>query len=146
MRVIQGQDYKIEWHGNAFIMEMNKLFPKEVEEKAAKNIALRARANCPVGTISRRVSQKGKSKDKSWSSRTPGRLKKSIKAYKSKFKDGGWIVMAGGFDAFYAWMVEFGVPGISPKPYLRPALEAERHRLFYYMANVQKRSKFLRAA
>ena len=146
MKIIRGKNYKIEWRGNHFVAEMNKLFSKEVEEKAAKNIASLAKSLCPVGSINRRISAKGASKGKTWSSRTPGRLRESIKPYKSKYKDGGWIVHAGGFDPFYAWMVEYGVPGISPKPYLRPALHIERYRLDHYLSNVRRRSRYLKAA
>ena len=59
-----------------------------------------------------------------------GKLRKSIKLKKSKFEDGGWIVVA---RAPHAHLVEFGhvkwlwgrpTSGrVPPKPYLRPALE-----------------------
>lgn len=58
------------------------------------------------------------------------KLRKSIKLKKSKFEDGGWIVVA---RAPHAHLVEFGhakwlwgrpTSGrVPPKPYLRPALE-----------------------
>jgi len=51
-----------------------------------------------------------------------GDLKASIKAFKSKFKDGGAIVLAGSKKAFYAHMVEYGTVVMAPKPFLRPAL------------------------
>lgn len=60
-----------------------------------------------------------------------GSLRKSIKARKSKYPDGGWIV---GAWAPHAWLVEYGhelinwstgrkIGNVPPKPYLRPALE-----------------------
>lgn len=59
-----------------------------------------------------------------------GKLRKSIKLKKSKFDDGGWIVVA---SAPHAHLVEFGhvkwlwgrpTSGrVPPKPFLRPALE-----------------------
>lgn len=59
-----------------------------------------------------------------------GKLRKSIKLKKSKFEDGGWIVVA---RAPHAHLVEFGhvkflwgrpTSGrVPPKPFLRPALE-----------------------
>ena len=52
-----------------------------------------------------------------------GELRKSIKARKSKFEDGGWIVKAGSKKAYHAWLVEHGSQKMSAKPYLRPALE-----------------------
>lgn len=57
-----------------------------------------------------------------------GRLRKSIRAAKSKFQDGGWIVMA---TAPHAHLIEFGhahvrkgkvVGHVPPHPFLRPAL------------------------
>lgn len=54
-----------------------------------------------------------------------GKLRKSIKALKSKYEGGGWIVRA---KAPHAHLVEFGHGGKNPAPahaFLRPALEAE---------------------
>ena len=62
-----------------------------------------------------------------------GTLKKSIRAKKSKFEDGGWIVQA---TAPHAFLVEYGHGGpkpAPPHPYLRPALDKninEASRLF----------------
>jgi hypothetical protein len=56
-----------------------------------------------------------------------GRLRKSIRAKKSRFADGGWIVTAGGKGAAHAHLVEYGHGGKKPaakKPFLRPALAA----------------------
>ena len=53
-----------------------------------------------------------------------GNLKKSIRAKKSKFEDGGWIVIA---DAPHAFLVEYGHGGPQPAlphPFLRKAFEA----------------------
>ena len=62
-----------------------------------------------------------------------GNLRKSIRAKKSKYADGGWITRAGGKGAMQAWLVEHGHgPGTPPKqgwykgrvqphPYLEPA-------------------------
>jgi HK97 gp10 family phage protein len=52
-----------------------------------------------------------------------GNLKKSIKAKKSKFEDGGWSVQA---TAPHAGIVEYGHGGPRPAPahpFLRPALD-----------------------
>ena len=62
-----------------------------------------------------------------------GNLKKSIRAKKSKFEDGGAIVQSG---AQHSHLVEFGHGGphpAPPHPYLRPALEKniqEAKRIF----------------
>ena len=147
MTTIRGKDYKIEWNGEQFLVEMDKKFKREVEKKAAKNIEKRAKQLCPTGSIRREVYQKGKYRGRQWTGREPGRLKKSIKAYKSKFKDGGWIVMAGGFLPFYAYLaerVELGGPKQTPKPYLTPALELERQKLFNHITNAAKKVRYLK--
>ena len=53
-----------------------------------------------------------------------GNLRKGIKAKKSKFEDGGWIVLS---SAPHSWIVEHGHGGPKPAPahaFLRPALNA----------------------
>lgn len=74
----------------------------ENAEAIAKDIARDARASVNVKT---------------------GNLKKSIRAKKSKFEDGGWIVIS---TAPHAHLVEYGHGGKSPAPphpFLRPALD-----------------------
>jgi len=77
-------------------------FINENAEAIAKQVAKDARASVNVIT---------------------GNLKKGIKAKKSKFEDGGWIIKS---NAPHAFIVEFGHGGPHPAPphaYLRPALE-----------------------
>ena len=86
--------------------EFDKMLAAHINENAetiAKQIARDAKARVNVVT---------------------GNLKKSIKAKKSKFEDGGWITQA---TAPHAWLVEHGHGGPKPAPahpYLRPALDA----------------------
>ena len=139
MKIIRGKDHKIEWHGDDFVLEMDRNLEKLVEKKAAENIEKRAKTLCPVGkTITT-------SSGKSWKSRKPGTLKRTIRARKSKFKNGGWIVSAGSNDAFYAGFVELGTKRMSAKPYLRPALHVERHKLGHYLSDVKRRSRYLKS-
>ena len=52
-----------------------------------------------------------------------GNLRKGIRARKSKFDDGGWIVIS---KAPHSWIVEHGHGGPKPAPphaFLRPALD-----------------------
>ena len=52
-----------------------------------------------------------------------GNLKKGIKAKKSKYEDGGWIVLS---TAPHSHLVEYGHGGprpAPPHPFLRPALD-----------------------
>ena len=57
-----------------------------------------------------------------------GKLRDSIRALKSKFLNGGAIVISGDKDAYYAHMVEYGTIKQSAKPHLRPALEINKQR------------------
>ena len=68
-----------------------------------------------------------------------GELRKSIRAKKSRYPDGGWIVRAGGPKAAQAWLIEngrsggAGYPPMPAKPFLKPAMERnidEAKRLF----------------
>ena len=54
-----------------------------------------------------------------------GKLRKSIRARKSRFEDGGWIVQA---RAPHAHLVEYGTQNMAAKPFLRPALEKNINR------------------
>lgn len=74
----------------------------ENAEKIAKEIAADAKANGPF-------------KDKT------GKLRRSIRAKKSKFEGGGWIVRMGGKGAMQAHLIEFGRKGAPAFPTLRPA-------------------------
>ena len=49
-----------------------------------------------------------------------GNLKKSIRAKKSKFPDGGWIVVA---SAPHSFIIEYGRKNAPAFPFLRPALD-----------------------
>ena len=65
-----------------------------------------------------------------------GKLRRSIRAVKSRYVEGGWIVKAGGRSAPHAHLVEFGHGGPQPAPahsYLRSSKEkviAEAIRMF----------------
>jgi len=55
-----------------------------------------------------------------------GALRRSIKAKKSKFKNGGAIVTVGGGEQYYASFIEFGTSKMAATPFLRPAIEMSR--------------------
>lgn len=55
-----------------------------------------------------------------------GALRRSIKAKKSKFKNGGAVVIAGGGDEYYATFKELGTSKMAATPFLRPAIEMSR--------------------
>lgn len=55
-----------------------------------------------------------------------GNLRRSIKMFKSKFENGGYVIMA---DAPHAHLIEFGHGGRSPagpKPFMRNALASSK--------------------
>ena len=86
----------------------------DVCRKGAEMIARDARAKVPVDT---------------------GTLKRQIDVKESKFKAGGWIVVAQGSDnysKFYASFIEFGANKtrkIPAQPYLRPAIKRNRPKI-----------------
>lgn len=89
-----------------------------VELKIGKHIQENARKIAQL--IAKEAKSSTSFKDQS------GNLRKSIKAKKSRFEDGGYIVKAGGKGARQAHLVEFGYGGpkpAPPKPFLRPALD-----------------------
>lgn len=110
MKITNTGTSKVKGQGQAHVeFNFSKLeivlaeYINENAEQIARDIANDARASVKVVT---------------------GNLKKSIKAKKSKFADGGWIVQA---TAPHAWLVEHGHGGPKPAPahaFLRPALDA----------------------
>lgn len=57
-----------------------------------------------------------------------GDLVMSVRAVKSKFKDGGAIVIAGGGSEYYASFIELGTKKKPAQPFLRPAAERNRSK------------------
>ncbi len=95
---------RVTWNVEPFVEEL-EVFLDEKAEIIAKQISRDAKASTAFKNES-------------------GRLRKSIRAKKSKFDGGGWIVRAGGKGAMQAWLVEHGHGGphpAPPHPYLDPA-------------------------
>jgi hypothetical protein len=109
-----------------------------VEEKAtAERVMRRVLKKVPVGGRTRTAS------GKAWTSRSPGRLKRSVRTGKSKFKDGGFLVLAGGEIPYYAYWVERGTVftyqqryGRKGEQYMRRATMLEKAR---FIRNMRKR-------
>lgn len=117
--------FSLDWREDEVIREADKVFT-EVEEQAAERIAADAKALCPVGTVSRT----GKYP---WQRREPGTLRDSIRAVPSRYEGGGYIVLAGGYYAYYAPYVELGTKKMSAQSFLKPALHKnERATLARY--------------
>ena len=126
----------VEWHGEIILKQVRAV--AELSEKAsAERIEKEAIEDCPTGEEGwgRAVSGGPKHGGKSWTARKSGSLRDSIKARKSKFKDGGWIVSAGNDDVFYASFVELGVPvyGIKKRPFMRHAKKNEEKKFYNYL-------------
>ena len=125
----------VEWFG-AQILKNVKDIVSVNEKESAERVEGDAKRYCPVGKWERTGGG-----TKTWKARKPGSLKNSIKAYKSKYQNGGWIVMAGNDDVFYARFVELGTPKAMtrrgkrrtpiPKfPFLRRAKIKEERRFY----------------
>jgi len=102
------------WDSNRFDQQFEDITMDRLE-KAADIIAERANRNCPVGTIVRPVYKTGKYAGRIWTSRNPGRLKKSVRVVRKKTKSGKAFtkklnvrIYAGHFTAYYPYWVESG--------------------------------------
>ncbi|HUU40987.1 MAG TPA: HK97 gp10 family phage protein [Desulfatiglandales bacterium] len=99
-------------------------------EKAGEVVAEKARAKCPVGTVSRPMYKKGRYAGQFWTARDAGALKKSIRVVrKYDDKNRNIRVYAGTKKAYYAQIVEYYTP------YLRPALNASKYRIKKVLEN-----------
>lgn len=120
---------RLEWNDKEVIMEVNKALEKAAK-RGAEITASQARQRCPVGSFERDA--------KSWKRRSPGSLRDSIGVVKSRYKNGGYLVVAGDFYTYYAKWVELGAPArsgekwktaghaypVPRQPFMRPAAMA----------------------
>jgi len=105
--------------------------------KAANVIADRVRRDCPVGTISRPMYEKGSYAGQEWTKRDAGELKKSVRVVERDEEKYGYVlaqfktignygdvrVYVGHYLAWYAQIVEYYTP------FMRPALAATRSKV-----------------
>ena len=128
---------QVKWYGQEVLKELAEM--TEVEERAAaERIHKKVKKYVPVGGVKRSVSRGGKYKGKTWTSRYPGRLKRSVKIRPGKY--GGWIVKAGDRNAYYAVFVEYGTVftfnqkfGRKGEKYMRRAVNTESRRFHYHL-------------
>lgn len=118
------------WNPNKFDEEFENIAIDRLIS-AAEVIAVKARSNCPVGTISRPAYKTGKDAGKIWTSRDAGRLRKSIRVVRKKTKSGKAFsrkrsirVYAGHFTGYYAGWVEYGTKKVPARPFLRKAFHS----------------------
>lgn len=103
---------------------------------AAEVIASKARAKCPVGTISRPIYKTGKYAGKPWTARDAGALKKTIRVVEKKEKGTEFAksrniwIMAGNYITYYAQVVEY-----NGKAFMRPALNASKSEIKSILEN-----------
>lgn len=83
--------------------------------------SVRSAADSAIEQISNRAYNKAKNTS-AFSDRT-GNLRGSIQKVSSKYKNGGFVIMAGGGQEYYSRFIEFGTKKMAPKPHMRPALE-----------------------
>lgn len=83
--------------------------------------SVRSAADSAINDMANRAYNKAKNTS-AFSDRT-GNLRGSITKVPSKFKNGGFVIMAGGGQEYYARFIEFGTKKMSPKPFMRPANE-----------------------
>ena len=84
-------DVVIQWYDKELMRDLRPLIDK-MEKAAARRVAAGAKRRCPVWDGEGRQMGSGE----------------SIRVEKSKYKDGGYAVVAGNRDVFYASFVELG--------------------------------------
>jgi len=96
--------FKIEWYADEVMREVKRMTRQE-QRNSARRILQRARKFVPVGGQSNKI---GRQTGKAWKSKNPGSLKRSLKIHRSKFAEGGYVVLAGTGEAEHAVYVEYG--------------------------------------
>jgi hypothetical protein len=115
-------------------IDINFKVPREIIKKeveigslaSANFVKKKADQMVGIGRVRRPVYKKGKYKNKTWTARRPGQLKRSGRANRSKFKGAGSIVMYGSFNAFYGFMHHWGTKKTRENPFLNNALRGAR--------------------
>ena len=107
----------VSWRGDEFLRAFADGKAK-VEKETAERVASRARRRCPSDT---------------------GKLKASIDVKKSKFKDGGYSVLAGSKELYYASFVELGARNRKGVGFMRGSAHAEKKRFATEMKEMADR-------
>jgi Bacteriophage HK97-gp10, putative tail-component len=105
--------------------------------KAAEVIAEKARAKCPVGTVSRPIYKRGPYAGQPWTARDAGALKKTIRVVERIGDEGKPLaegrnirVYCGNYITYYAKIVEYG-----GRAFLRPALNESKDEIRNILEN-----------
>ena len=113
---------EIKWNDAKLLKEF-KAKKQVLEKNIANAVVDRAKARCPVGEYSW---SKTSSRSGGYTQRVGGALRDSIGMRASKYKDGGYLVYAGGRDTYYASFVELGTSRQKGKGFMRGAAHAEK--------------------
>lgn len=116
---------QVNWHDKELIANIQTTTKANLR-KIGQTVSRKAKANCPVGVDIKGTAESGTSKGQTWTERTPGSLKKSIRYRVSRGKKLSVQVIAGNKNVFYAPFVEFGTSKMLARPFLRPALESSK--------------------
>ena len=129
--------FRIDWYADEVMKAISDMTYAE-ERDAAERLARRARRYVPVGKQVRATPFYGKS----YQSRFPGTLKRSIRIIKSKYPGGGFVVVAGHDagqgPAYYAHFVEFGTVFMEKRKgfkYMKRSVNLERA---YFVRRLRK--------
>lgn len=124
------------WNPQAFDGEFMNASMDRLRD-AAEVVANKARAKCPVGTISRPIYKTGKYAGQPWTARDEGALKKTIRVVEKKEKFRTILiemrnirVYAGNYLRYYAQIVEY-----NGKQFLRPALNSSKSEIKSILEN-----------
>ena len=130
--------FQVKWYAGAILKEMGAVIATE-EKAAATRILQRLKKKIPVGRRTKSTYTHGKH----WQTRRPGRLRSSARMAKSKFKEGGYIVLVGGRLPYYAYWVERGTIftyrqkfGRKGEQYMKKSVALEKAR---FIRNMRKR-------
>ncbi len=102
--------HRVEWHGDEVWREVNTLLAvveKDSADKVVKEAKRLFRAN--YGKYS-------------WT----GDSIKTIEVVKSKYTNGGYLIVAGGGEQYHMTFLELGADNLTAKPFLRPALNSHK--------------------
>ncbi len=127
--------YKLEWNENRVKAAVDKNMGRW-SKRSAMILANEARRQTRVG----RVFRSTKPNQKEWQGRSPGSAKRSIRVVKSKFKKGGYLVVAGGYKTYYYNWLEAGAPKHKGGPLaMQEPIRKAGRRLKHRLRNMARR-------
>lgn len=127
--------FKLDWQG-AKVKRKVDMSMQRWAKRSAMMVANEARRNTPVG----RVFRSAGAGQKQWQARTPGSARRSIKVKKSRFKNGGYLVYAGGYQTYYYRFLELGAPKHKGGPLaMQEPIRKAGRRLKHRLRNMARR-------